>query len=125
AAARRHALGGGPLVSVPWEDLVAYWLGELDEASEARIEERLFDDAETARRLDVVARLSAGIRAVIRSGALQAGLTVAEVDAIERLGARIRTYRVQPDEVVPCTVAQEDFVVVRLCGAFEGIEEVD
>lgn len=113
------------MTAVSYEDLVAYWQGELSGERESWVEERLFDDAETARRLDVVARLGEGVRALVRSGRLQSGLTVAAVDSLERHGLRLRTYRLGPGEVAPCSIEMEDFVVVRLHGPFEAVDRVN
>lgn len=101
-------------MSVSLDELIAYWQGELAGEREAAVEEALFDDEATARRLDAIARLEAGVRALVRAGAIQAGLTVDAVDRLAAAGLSLRTYRLEPGETAPCTIALEDFVVVRL-----------
>jgi hypothetical protein len=105
--------------------LVRYWQGELPADEEARVEVVLFDDETTARRLDAIARLEDGLRRAVAEGKLQSTLTVDAVAALARAGLTIRSYAIGSGEVVPCTIAHEDLVVIRLRGDFAGAERVD
>ncbi len=112
-------------MTVSLEELIRYWLGELAPEREAEVEEALFEDAAVARRLDAVARLDAGVRAVVAAGKLQSGLTVSAVRSLVEAGLDVRTYVVDAGATVPCTIALEDLVVIRLRGGLEGAERVD
>lgn len=112
-------------MSVALDELIAYWRGELPEAREAEVEELLFEDEVTARRLDAIVRLHEGVRALVAAGRLQSGLTVDAVEALEAAGLGVRTYRIDVGETVPCTIALEDLVVVRLRGDFAEAGRVD
>lgn len=107
------------------EELIAYWQGELAPEREAEVEDALFEDAGTARRLDAIARLDAGVRTLVAAGRLQSAATVASIEGLERAGLQVRTYRVEVGQTVPCTIALEDFVAIRLSGDFGGAERVD
>jgi len=112
-------------MTVGLEELIRYWQGELPPEREAEVEEALFEDMATARRLEAIARLDAGVRAVVSAGALRSGLTVQAVEGLEQAGLRIRTYQFDPGQIVPCSIAEEDLVVIRLRGDFANVERVD
>src|SRR5690606_7535560 len=97
-AALARAPAAGPLrrprrraMTIDLSELVLYWQGELSPERASEIEDAVFADAETARMLDAVARLQAGVRALVAAGRLQVGLTVAAVDELERAGLRVRS----------------------------------
>jgi hypothetical protein len=110
---------------VSFEELLSYWLGELAPEREAFVEERLFEDGETARRLEAIARLDIGVVALIRAGRLQSGVSVETVDALRREGTTVRTYGIAPGETVRCTIADEDLLAIRLKGDFGAADHVD
>ena len=112
-------------MSIGIDELLRYWQNRLPPAREAEVEEALFADASVARRLEAIARLDAGLMSVIDGGKLQAALTVEAVKNLEQGGLRVRTYEVEAGQTVPCTVALEDFVVIRLRGRFGAAERVD
>jgi hypothetical protein len=108
------------------ESLVAYWLGELPAAVDAPIEEHLFGCAHCTRRLEELAALVFGIRAVVRRGAVQAVITQPFLELMKRQGMRIREYRLTPGERVACTIsANDDGVVGRMQVALAGAKRVD
>lgn len=108
------------------ETLVAYWLGELPEAAEAPLEEHVFGCAHCTRRLGELAALASGIRAAVRSGAVQAVITQPFLDALKRHGMRIREYGLGPGERVACTLgADDDAVVSRMRAPLAGVTRVD
>jgi hypothetical protein len=112
-------------MTVSYEELLAYWQKELSEDREAEIEEQIFSDDEAARRLDVIARLQDGLREVVASGKVQAGLTVEAVESLASQGLALRSYEIAAGETVLCGIDEEDLVVVRLTGDFGGAERVD
>lgn len=111
-------------MSVSLHELVGYWLGELTAEREGVVEDALFSDAEVARRLDALARLEAGILQLIREGRLQSSVARKGLAAFDQAGLRLREYRLAPGQTVPCTIADEDLVVIRLQGGFTA-NEVD
>jgi anti-sigma factor RsiW len=118
----------GPTCATPIgiESLVAYWLGELPAAADAPIEEHLFGCAHCTRRLEALAALASGIRAVVRRGAVQAVITQPFLEQMKQQGMRIREYRLAPGERVACTIrANDDAVVGRLQVALAGVTRVD
>ena len=103
-------------------ELVEYSLGE----AEAGIEEHFFGCAQCTARLEELAALGEGIRAVFRSGALRAVVSRGFVEGLKRQGLRLREYPVAPGASVSCTIASEDdFVVSRLQAPLAGVERVD
>ncbi len=118
----------GPRCAEPIEvePLVAYWLGELPAAADAPIEEHVFGCAYCARRLEEIAALASGMRAVVRGGAVQAVITPPFLEQMRRQGMRIREYRLAPGERVACTIrANDDAVVGRMQVALAGVKRVD
>lgn len=111
-------------MSVALNELILYWQGELSPDREAEVEEAIFADQATAARLDAIARLDAGVRTLVARGAVEAGLTVDALEALEAAGLSIRSYVVERGETVPCTIAAEDLVAIRLRGRF-GTGRVD
>jgi anti-sigma factor RsiW len=75
---------------IEFESLVAYWVGELPAAAVAPIEEHLFGCAHCARRVEELAALAFGIRAVVRRGAMQAVITQPFLETMKRPSMRIR-----------------------------------
>jgi hypothetical protein len=112
-------------MTVTLDELIRYWHRELDDARSAEIEDAVFDDAAVARKLQAIAALDDGVRAMITAGRLQSTLTVRAVDALAAAGLAIRTYELRPGEVVPCTIAGEDLVAIRLRGTFAADSRVD
>lgn len=108
-----------------FERLAAYWLGELEPGAEAALEEEIFTDPALAARLDVLATLGASLVALAREGRLQGALTMRTVEKLRAAGLVVREYSLAPGQVVPCTIAAEDLMVVRLHGAFEGVTSAD
>ena len=111
---------------IEFEALVAYWVGELPAAAEAPIEEHFFGCVHCTRRAEELAALAFGIRAVVRSGAVQAVITQPFLETMKRQGMRIREYRLAPNERVACTIrADDDAVVGRLQAPLAGVKRVD
>jgi anti-sigma factor RsiW len=111
---------------IGFEALVAYWLGELTAAGEAPVEEHLFGCAACTERLEQLAALAFGVRAVVRDGALQAVISQAFLEQMQRSGMRVREYRLAPGARVACTIgAADDAVASRLQVALAGVSRVD
>ncbi len=63
-------------MSIQLDELIRYWHGRLSPEREAAVEEAIFEDASTARRLESVVRLDGGIREVMAAGKARSALTV-------------------------------------------------
>lgn len=110
----------------PLPDLLAYWLGEMDEASGARLEEHLFGCAECSARLGGVVHLAEAIRREFREGRLASVLSAASMQRLKDSGMRVREYRMQPGGSVNCTVAPEDdLVAAHLHAPLQGVRRLD
>jgi anti-sigma factor RsiW len=108
------------------EALVEYWLGELDEASEARIDEHALGCAACSERLAGIAALADGIRSAVSDGAVRMFVTDAFVRSAVEHGRRVREYRVPRNGSVNCNVALEDELLVsRLEAPLAGVSRVD
>lgn len=106
------------------EYLIAYWLGELQD--DARIEEHLMGCAHCAKRLEGLAAYAQGIRAAVKSGALELALTPRFLEHLKKAGLRIREYPAQPGERIDCTIrAEDDAVVSRLKAPLAGVTRLD
>lgn len=106
--------------------LIDYWLGELDEDAEERIDRHLLGCGECSDRLQQLVALGAGIRMLVRRGAVRAVVTDAFVKRLAAEGLRLREYRVPCNGSVNCTVAPEDEVMVaRLEAPLHDVERLD
>jgi len=108
------------------ETLVAYWLGELDEAARKPVEEHYLGCAFCATRLEWVAACAAGVRALVHANAVTLSITPAFLEAMKRAGLRVREYPARPGETVSCSIrAEDDAVVSRLSAPLAGAARVD
>ena len=106
--------------------LLAYWLGELDEAAEARIDEHLLGCGACSERLANAVALRDGIRSVFDRGMIRAFVTDAFVKSAVAHGTRVREYRVPRNGSVNCSVAPEDeLLVAHLEAPLEGVRRID
>jgi len=106
--------------------LIEYWLGELDEFAEARIDEHLFDCQECGAKLDEIIALAGGVRTAFGQGAIRAFITDAFLKRLVEQKVRLREYRVPRNGCANCSVAPEDEVVVaRLEAPLEGVTRLD
>lgn len=107
-------------------ELVAYWLGELGETDEARIDEHLLGCGRCSARLAGLVALAGGIREAFRAGRLQAVVSDALVRRLAAQGLHVREYRVARNGAVDCTVAPgDDFVISRLEAPLAGVGRLD
>ncbi len=110
---------------IGFADVVDYWAGDLTRAEEDRIEEHVFTCADCARELAAAEALSRDIASVAREGRLHSVVTDALLNRLAADGVRIRTYTLDGSGIVPCAVwADDDLVVSRIRGNFEGADSV-
>jgi len=111
---------------IAFPTLIEYWLGELDEAAEARIDEHLFGCDGCGGQLDEIVALAGGIRAAFGEGLVGTFLTSAFVGHLAEHGVRVREYRVPHNGSVNCSVAPEDEVAVAYLHApLAGVSRLD
>ena len=109
-----------------FQTLLAYWLGELDDAQQAAVEEHYLGCAECSARLAEVEALASGVRRAFSSGRIRAVVTPAFVEQLRSRGLRLREYRVPCNGSVNCSVWPEDQVLLsRLQVPLEGVERLD
>ncbi len=111
---------------VPIETLLAYWLGETDEAATAAVDEHLLGCDACGARLDEIVALGGGVRAAVTAGLVSLFVTPDFVERLAAGGWRIRTERIARDGGVHCTIAPDDDAVA---GRFEvplaGVSRLD
>lgn len=106
--------------------LTAYWLGELDDAREAEVEQHYLGCAQCSAQLAEVEALAEGVRRSFVAGRVIAALTPTFVRGLQSSGVRVREYRVPNNGSVNCSVAPGDQLLVsRLQASLEGVERVD
>lgn len=111
---------------IGFDTLVAWWLGELPQEPAARVEEHLFACARCADRLEQIAALAAGVRAVVKQGRLGLVASASFVEALRQAGLALREYRLDPGGSVNCSIAaDDDGVVSRLRAPLAGVRRLD
>ena len=119
----RNDLCGKPLGT---QQLLAYWLDELDERASGAIEEHLFVCATCSTSLERVIAVAEGIRTLLAKGEIAAVLPASFVEKMKAAGLRLREYRLEPQTSVNCTVTPEDdLVLAHLRASLEGVRRVD
>ena len=117
-----------PVCNAPFDEptLIAYWLGELDEAAEASIDEHVLGCDACSRGLSLIVALGDGIRAAFRRGSVRAFVTRAFVERAVERGTRVREYRVPRNGSVNCSVApDDDLLIAHLEAPLAGVKRVD
>jgi len=108
------------------QDLLAYWLGELDEAHELRMDEHLFGCPVCSENLGAIVEVGAGIRGELLRGDFGFVLPAAFIRRIKDAGLRVREYDLEPGGSVSCTVApDDDLVVAHLRAPLRGVRRLD
>lgn len=111
---------------IDFQNLTAYWLGELPDREAEKVEEHFFACAQCAGRLEWLAALSEGVRAAVRAGAIGMAVPAPFVAALRQAGLRLREYRNDPGGRVACTIAADDDAVVsRLRAPLAGVKRLD
>ena len=112
--------------TMPPEDLLAYWLGELDEARALEVEEHVFACAACSKRLEAVVDLGAAIRAELLAGAFSFVTSAPFISRIKQAGWQVREYDLPAGGSVACTVtADDDFVVSYLRAPLRDVRRLD
>jgi hypothetical protein len=106
--------------------LLAYWLGETDDAQTADIDAHLLACDECGASLDALIALGDGVRRAFDEGRFHAFVTAAFVERIAARGAQVREYRLPPGGSVACRVAPDDeLLVTRLDAPLAGVTRLD
>jgi hypothetical protein len=110
----------------PVATLIGYWLGELDGAREAELEEHLLGCEVCSAQLRHLVRLGEGIKHATRAGSVHAVLPAAFIQRLQASGLRVREYRLQPGGSVNCTVApDDDLVIAHLHAQLSDVQRLD
>ena len=108
------------------QELVAYWLGEMDSGAEATLDEHLLACAECSERLAALVELGAAVRRELVRGTFGAVLPPAFVRTLKEAGLRVREYTLEPGDSVDCTItAHDDLLVAHLHAPLRGVRRVD
>jgi len=108
------------------ERLLEYWLRELSDTADGRVEEHLFGCVQCTDALQELLDLGAAVRASVRRGVVGAVINDTFVWRLMGAGLRVREYRVPRDGSVQCTVApDDDLVIARLESPLAGVERLD
>jgi hypothetical protein len=94
------------------QELLAWWLRELDERDDARLDEHLLACPECSGRLRAIVDLGAGIRREGLRGGFGCVLPVPFIERLKTAGLRVREYDLEPGGSVACTVTRDDDLVV-------------
>jgi hypothetical protein len=108
------------------QELTEYWLGELDEAHEQRVDEHLFACGACSARLRALVDLGAAIRHAFLDGWLNLVLPEAFIRLVKDAGFLVREYDLAAGGSVDCTVTPEDdFVVAYLRAPLSDVRRLD
>jgi hypothetical protein len=106
--------------------LLEYWLGELDQTDEARMDEHLFACATCTERLDAIVALGAAIRGEVLRGGFGFVVPTPYMRTFEEAGLHVRKYELTPGDSVSCTVTpDDDFVVSILHAPLHDVHRLD
>jgi len=112
--------------AVQTQELTEYWLGEVDEAHEQRIDEHLFACASCSSRLSALVDLGGAIRRTFIEGWLSLVLPEPFLRRIKDAGFQVREYDLPAGGSVSCTVTpDDDFVVSYLRAPLRGVQRLD
>lgn len=117
-----------PVCATPLDlsTLIAYWIGELDEAQNAAIEEHLLGCGACTASAQSVADIAGSIRALVGQGAVLAVLSEDFLKRAAANGLQVREYNVPRGGSVYCTIApDDDLLVARLEAPLADVERVD
>jgi hypothetical protein len=108
------------------QELLAYWLGELDAAYESRVDEHLFACAACSAQLAAVVSLGEAIRAEVKRGDFGYVVPTRYIRSLEQAGLRVREYEVAPGGSVSCTITpDDDLVASTLRAPLHGVRRLD
>ena len=110
----------------PTSDLLAYWLGDLDEASADSVEEHLFRCDTCGARLRELIQLGGAVRKALLKGEFGTVVTPSFTRRLQAAGVRIREYHLEPGGSVNCTITPEDDLVIsHLRVAIDDARQID
>jgi hypothetical protein len=109
------------------QDLLAYWLGELDDARESQLDEHLLACAACSDRLREIVDIGAAIRGeLLRGNRFGFVLPAAFISRVKLQGFRVREYDLGPGGSVSCTITpDDDLVASRLRAPLRGVRRLD
>jgi len=108
------------------QQLLAYWLGEIDGAQESRMDEHLLACAACSERLRALVDFGTAIRGELLAGDFGFVLPPAFVRRIKAAGLRVREYNLEPGGSVSCTIAPDDeLVAAHLRAPLHGVRRLD
>lgn len=108
------------------EELLAYWLGELDATAESRFDEHLLGCSVCSERLRALVDLGVAIRGELVAGTFDVVVPVSFVHKMKDAGLRVREYDLGPGASVSCTVTRDDdLVVAYLRAPLRGVRRLD
>lgn len=106
-------------------DAVDYWAGDLPPDVCEHVEQHMFACDACAARIADVASVAAAVGALIRAGRFHATVTDAVLNRLSRDGLRLRSYSIDPGQIVPCAVwSDDDLIVSRLRADLSGVESL-
>jgi len=112
--------------SVPFADLVDYWLDRRPPGDPPEIEEHVFDCEACLARLASIASLGEAIRRLAREGRVHGALGPSLLARLERDGLVIRRYRADAGGHIHCSAGvDDDLVVLQLSADLGGVDHVD
>lgn len=110
----------------PPQELLAYWLGELDEAHELRMDEHLFACSACSERLRTIVDLGAAIRRELLRGSFGFVAQAPFIRRFQEAGLSVREYTLEPGGSVNCTVTpDDDLVVAHLHAPLRDVRRLD
>jgi len=110
----------------PTSDLLAYWLGDLDEASADSVEEHLFRCDTCGARLRELIQVGGAVRKALLKGEFGTVVTPSFARRLQAAGVRIREYHLEPGGSVNCTITPEDDLVIsHLRVAIDDARQID
>lgn len=106
--------------------LLAYWLGETDEAASDAAEQHLMACEACGAELEALIALGDAVRQVVHRGEVAIVTGDALVHRLAARGARVREYRVDAGGSIACTLApDDDALVTRLQAPLAGVRRLD
>ncbi len=106
-------------------ELADYWTADAD-VDPGAIEAHVFECAACARLLGDAEELRDAIRMVTTAGHVRMFVTDGVLNRLARDGVRMRSYTLEPGEAIQCAAwADDEVMVTRLHGNFEGVTSVD
>ena len=115
-----------PACTMSRDELLAWWLGDLDDAEDSRLDAHLFACAACATRLAALLALGDAIRLEMLRGSFGFVVPAAFVDRLRGAGLTLREYTLAPGGSVNCTIGpNDDFVVSHLHAPLADVQRLD